>query len=502
VFTNEASSRFSYLSSYTIPYLETGQYNRAKCDLFETFVEIEHKFLHSSKSAIDDIQKISTDLEDILILESQTLVVVVATSLSVLVAFLAFIGCSIITDAQRVRVASMWQAFSKRWDSVAHRNRVYDIGNSSHNAETRLGVHDIKFKLFGRNFEKCAVGYMLLFIFGLILNAVILHTVVVPSLIMGGPVFDHFESAAEFLSSETSPKLFLLESFTYISYGLFGFQCNSTAKPFFGLSSPQIFVDIVQSQFDEFNLEHAKWALQTHDFPELKFGLEELHASAVPVSDTFRDQIAPLVLKGNFAAAMTLVETVLSDQFAVHESIAAEVSVIIDLFFSNTLSLASYGRDTSLWFIYGISCMLCAAVAFVSALLIRDSSHYKLELSDVASDPTSALNHVIPKLANVHEKSQAAMSQQSMMVVFALVSFIQILGIALPIRYLGDLAQQSPVANQVGRLDVLLVRDAYASRELFVNDDLSAMFMVSLFVVLYARFSHPFYRQGNCLLLL
>jgi hypothetical protein len=179
---------------------------------------------------------------------------------------------------------------------------------------------------------------------------------------------------------------------------------------------------------------------------------------------------------------MTLVETVLSDQFSVHESIAAEVSTIIDLFYSNTLSLSSYGRDTSLWFIYGISGMLFAAVAFISALLIRDASHYKLELSDVASDPTSALNHVIPKLANVLEKNQAAMSQQSMMLVFALLTFIQILGIALPIRYLGDLAQQSPVANQVGRLDVLLVRDAYASRELFVNDDLSAMFMVRLFV--------------------
>ncbi len=470
------------MSSYTIPYLETGQYNLAKCDLFKTFVEIEHKFLESSKEAIDDIQKIATDLEDILILESQTLLVVVLTSLAVLIVFLAFIGCSIITDAQRCRMMTMWQALSKRWDRVAHRNRVYDIGDSTHNAETRLGVHDSKSRSFGRNFEKFAVGYILLFSFGLLINAVILHTVGIPSLIMGGPVFDHFESAAEFLASEMSPNLFLLESFTYISFGIIGFQCNSSSKPFFGLSSPQIFVEVVQSQFDSFNLEHAKWALQTDAFPELKFGLEELHASAIPISDTFRDRIAPLVLEGNFAAAMTLVETVLSDQFSVHESIAAEVSTIIDLFYSNTLSLSSYGRDTSLWFIYGISGMLFAAVAFISALLIRDASHYKLELSDVASDPTSALNHVIPKLANVLEKNQAAMSQQSMMLVFALLTFIQILGIALPIRYLGDLAQQSPVANQVGRLDVLLVRDAYASRELFVNDDLSAMFMVRLFV--------------------
>ena len=70
------------------------------------------------------------------------------------------------------------------------------------------------------------------------------------------------------------------------------------------------------------------------------------------------------------------------------------------------------------------------------------------------------------------------MSQRSMMLAFGIVIGIQILGIALPIRFLGGLAQQSPIANQVGRLDVLLLRGAYMSRDLIIKDKLSALFMV------------------------
>lgn len=321
--------------------------------------------------------------------------------------------------------------------------------------------------------------YILGFMLVLLINAVCLHMFVVPSLIMGGPAFDEFEHVMTFLAAEMSPKLFLLDSFTYTSLGLFGFQCNSTHKPFFGITSPQKLVDAVNDQLDSFDATHQTWSVLVDEYPELKFGLDALRASGRPISDTFRDKIAPLTLAGNFSAAIALMESTLTDQFSLHESIAAEVSVVIDLLYANTLSLASYGRDTSLWFIYGISSMLFATVAFISSLMVRDASVYKLELSDVASDPSSALHRLIPKLAHVHEKQQAAMSQRGMMAIFALVTFIQILGIALPIRYLGDLVQQSPVANQVGRLDVLLVRDVYAARDLFVNDDFSAMFMVS-----------------------
>jgi hypothetical protein len=111
-------------------------------------------------------------------------------------------------------------------------------------------------------------------------------------------------------------------------------------------------------------------------------------------------------------------------------------------------------------------------------LLIRDASLYKLELSDVAADPSSVLHSLIPRLLEVHEKQQSVMSQRSMMLAFGIVIGIQILGIALPIRFLGGLAQQSPIANQVGRLDVLLLRGAYMSRDLIVKDKLSALFMV------------------------
>ena len=69
---------------------------------------------------------------------------------------------------------------------------------------------------------------------------------------------------------------------------------------------------------------------------------------------------------------------------------------------------------------------------------------------------------------------------------FGLVIGIQVLGIALPIRFLGGLAQQSPIANQVGRLDVLFVRSAYMSRDLVIQDHLSALFMVRSFVLISA----------------
>jgi hypothetical protein len=109
-----------------------------------------------------------------------------------------------------------------------------------------------------------------------------------------------------------------------------------------------------------------------------------------------------------------------------------------------------------------------------------------LELSDVAADPSSVLHAIIPKLLEVHEKQHSVMSQRSMLMAFGLVIGIQVLGIALPIRFLGGLAQQSPIANQVGRLDVLFVRSAYMSRDLVIQDHLSALFMVRSFVLISA----------------
>ena len=218
----------------------------------------------------------------------------------------------------------------------------------------------------------------------------------------------------------------------------------------------------------------------------MKPSLESLRESGRPVQSVFLDQIAPHVLAQNYSAAMAVVETTLFEELAHHESIATEASRIIDLLYENTRVLASFGRDTALWFVYGISAMLFGIVAFISSLLIRDASLYKLELSDVAADPSSVLHAIIPKLLEVHEKQHSVMSQRSMLMAFGLVIGIQVLGIALPIRFLGGLAQQSPIANQVGRLDVLFVRSAYLSRDLVIQDHLSALFMVRSFVLISA----------------
>ncbi len=506
------------MSSYTIPYFESKMFDKAQCDLFGAFVEAEHKFLAASNTAIFEIERIRTDLDDVLLQESQMLDIVAFTLLATLTMVVICLGCCCVTDSQRLRLVSVIRAAVATWNRFTHRNRVYDVGTSGvtgQPADTHVSLREGRcdacsfviseillgtslalsirrvisrfvFRAFkagasDRLFEKFAIAFMLVFMIVLLVNAACFHAFVVPSLIMGGPAFDHFESSMEFLAAEMSPKLLLADTYTYVALGLFGLKCNkSMDKPFFGMTSPQKLVDSVNLQLDSFDAAHQSWSMQVEDFPELKFGLEALRSSGRPVADTFRDQIAPLVLAQNFSAALLLTESVLCDQLGEHESIASELSMNIDLLYSNTLSLASYGRDTSLWFIYGISAMLFATVAFVSSLLIRDASVYKLELSDVASDPASVLHSVIPKLANVHEKQQAAMSQRSMMIIFSLVTLIQILGIALPIRFLGDLVQQSPIANQVGRLDVMLVRDAYIARELFLSDDLTAMVMVRL----------------------
>ena len=324
---------------------------------------------------------------------------------------------------------------------------------------------------------------MCLFFVLLLINAVILHIVAVPSIIMAGHIFDDFELSMEFLADQTSPKLFLADLYTYTAFGIYGLQCNASSV-FFGLRTPELFVETIAKQFDTFEATHQTWSLASSQLGGIKSGLDALRESARPIRATFIDQIAPLVLSRNYSAALHLAESALFSDLGEHESIAGEMSKKCDRLYDNTRALASYGRDTALWFIYGISAMLFGAVAFISSLLIRDASLYKLELSDVAADPSSVLHAIIPKLLEVHEKQQSVMSQRSMLMAFALVIGIQILGIALPIRYMGGLAQQSPIANQVGRLDVIFVRGAHMARDLVIKDELSVLFMVRCALVL------------------
>ena len=309
------------------------------------------------------------------------------------------------------------------------------------------------------------------------MNAVVLHVVAVPSIIMAGDIFKDFELSMEFLADQSSPKLFLAQMYTYTTLGIYGLQCNASHH-FFGIKTPKDLVYKVTKQFEEFESYHQSWSLKVSELVAVKSSLESLRESGRPVTSIFVDKVAPLVLARNFSAALSVVESALFDLLGEHESVAEAVSMKCKLLYENTLSLASFGRDTALWFIYGISAMLFGVSAFISFLLIRDASLYKLELSDVAADPSSVLHSLIPRLLEVHEKQQSVMSQRSMMLAFGIVIGIQILGIALPIRFLGGLAQQSPIANQVGRLDVLLLRGAYMSRDLIIKDKLSALFMV------------------------
>jgi hypothetical protein len=295
---------------------------------------------------------------------------------------------------------------------------------------------------------------------------------------MSGHVFEDFELTMEFIAGQASPRLFLAEVYNYATFGIYGFQCNAS-EVFYRIDSPKSLISIIEKQFDVFEEAHQSWSLRLSYLDAIKSNLEYLRESGQPVQSLFRDKIFPLVLSKNYTQAMSVVESVLFDELGLHESIADEVSKKCDLLYQNTRALASFGRDTALWFIYGISSMLFGVVAFISFLLIRDASLYKLELSDVAADPSSVLHNIIPKLLEVHEKQQSVMSQRSMLMSFGLVIGIQILGIALPIRFLGGLAQQSPIANQVGRLDVLFLRSACLSRDLVIKDELSSLFMVT-----------------------
>jgi hypothetical protein len=264
-------------------------------------------------------------------------------------------------------------------------------------------------------------------------------------------MFDEFELSMEFLANQQSPKLFLSELYLFTALSAYGFNCNSSTS-FFGVKTPQNLADAVTLQLRAFEAAHQDWSIKVSRLSAVTPGLESLRESGRPLASLLDDRILPLLRSNNVSAAIHIIETEFADVVAIHESIASEAAQLCHLLYSNTRSLASFGRDTAAWFIYGISGMLFGATAFISFLLIRDASLYKLELSDVAADPSSVLHAIIPKLLEIHEKQQSVMSQRSMLMAFGLVIGIQVLGIALPIRFLGGLAQQSPIANQVRRL--------------------------------------------------
>jgi hypothetical protein len=142
----DAPFRFDHLSSYTYPLLEALQHDKAKCDLFGTFVETEHKFLAASKEAIADIEQIARTLDDELMQQSQNIVTVTFTLLAVFTFGLLLAGSFFITDSQRVRLVSLRLKAIVVWNRLVHRNRVYDVGASHASTDVRItGVQDTRY---------------------------------------------------------------------------------------------------------------------------------------------------------------------------------------------------------------------------------------------------------------------------------------------------------------------------------------------------------------------
>ena len=152
ILMRDAPIRFDHMSSYTYPLLEALEHNKAKCDLFGTFVETEHKFLAASKEAIADIEQIARELDDVLMQQSQNIVTVTFTLLAVFTFALLLAGSFFITDSQRVRLVSLRLKATVVWNRLVHRNRVYDVGASHASNDVRItGVQDTRYDCFHLN---------------------------------------------------------------------------------------------------------------------------------------------------------------------------------------------------------------------------------------------------------------------------------------------------------------------------------------------------------------
>ena len=103
--------RLGHLNSYTLPYLESGQCDKARCDLFGSFVSQEN-----------DQVSLSAALRS---LES-----CVFTLMPVFALFILTVGgCCFVTDSQRARLDAFWKFVIKSWNRLAHKNRIYNIGS-------------------------------------------------------------------------------------------------------------------------------------------------------------------------------------------------------------------------------------------------------------------------------------------------------------------------------------------------------------------------------------
>jgi hypothetical protein len=244
-------SRLAHLKSYTIPFLDAGKFLQAQCDLFGSFVNDENAYVVAAAEALSLIKIKQTALDNDLSLASMTLESSVFTLMPVFSLFILIVGgCFFATDRQRLRLADFWKHLVNSWNRLIHRNRVYDFGSGEgFDSSVRLDVQgDSRFdipiacmfrskssphrssagKASDRLFEKSATLFICIFCVLLLVNAIVLHAVAVPSIIMAGDIFSDFELAMEFLADQSSPQLFLAQMYAYTTLGIYGLQCNAS----------------------------------------------------------------------------------------------------------------------------------------------------------------------------------------------------------------------------------------------------------------------------------
>lgn len=118
------------MNSYTLPYLESGQYDKARCDLFGSFVSQENEYVVAASKAVVEINAVQHDVELSLSEASTILESCVFTLMPVLALLTLTVGgCCFVTDAQRTRLDTFWKFVIKSWNRLVHKNRIYNIGS-------------------------------------------------------------------------------------------------------------------------------------------------------------------------------------------------------------------------------------------------------------------------------------------------------------------------------------------------------------------------------------
>ncbi len=119
------------MESYTFPYLEAGQYDKARCDFFGPFVSQQNAYSAASKEALKEIRKKQVFVDASVYEASTTLESCIFTLMPVLTVFtLALGGFAFTTDAQRTRLAAIWKSVTNGWNRLVNRNRVYNFETS------------------------------------------------------------------------------------------------------------------------------------------------------------------------------------------------------------------------------------------------------------------------------------------------------------------------------------------------------------------------------------